>query len=265
MELKVDNKIINYIKLEDEDYISITDMLKSKDGNFFVTDWLRNRNTIEFLGIWEELHNLDFNYGEFAIIKSQAGLNSYKLSVKEWVKKTNAIGIISKAGRYGGTYAHKDIAFEFGMWISPKFKLLLIKEFERLKKEEQKQLGWNAKRELSKINYKIHTDAIKHNLIPIELTKEQINYIYAEEADVLNMALFGQTAKEWRIGNPELEGNIRDYASINELICLANLENLNSVFINDGLSQSIRLERLNKIAISQMQILNNSDTILIDK
>ena len=265
MELKVDNKIINYIKLEDEDYISITDMLKSKNGNFFVTDWLRNRNTIEFLGIWEELHNPDFNYGEFAIIKSQAGLNSYKLSVKEWVKKTNAIGIISKAGRYGGTYAHKDIAFEFGMWISPKFKLLLIKEFERLKKEEQKQLGWNAKRELSKINYKIHTDAIKYNLIPIELTKEQINYIYAEEADVLNMALFGQTAKEWRIGNPELEGNIRDYASINELICLANLENLNSVFINDGLSQSIRLERLNKIAISQMQILNNSDTILIDK
>ena len=264
MELKVDNKIINYMKVEDEDYISITDMLKSKDGNFFVTDWLRNRNTIEFLGIWEELHNPNFNYGEFAIIKSQAGLNSYKLSVKEWVEKTNAIGIISKAGRYGGTYAHKDIAFEFGMWISPKFKLLLIKEFERLKKEEQKQLGWNAKRELSKINYKIHTDAIKHNLIPAELTKEQINYIYAEEADVLNMALFGQTAKEWRIVNHELDGNIRDYASINELICLANLENLNSVFINDGLSQSIRLERLNKIAISQMQVLNNSDTILLE-
>ena len=264
MELKVDNKIINYMKVEDEDYISITDMLRSKDGNFFVTDWLRNRNTIEFLGIWEELHNPTFNYGEFAIIKSQAGLNSYKLSVKEWVEKTNAIGITSKAGRYGGTYAHKDIAFEFGMWISPKFKLLLIKEFERLKKEEQKQLGWNAKRELSKINYKIHTDAIKHKLIPEELTKEQINYIYAEEADVLNMALFGKTAKEWRIDNPELEGNIRDFASINELICLANLENLNSVFINDGLSQSIRLERLNKIAISQMQILNNSDTILLE-
>ena len=264
MELKVDNKIINFMKVEDEDYISITDMLKSKDGNFFVTDWLRNRNTIEFLGIWEELHNPNFNYGEFATIKSQAGLNSYKLSVKEWVEKTNAIGITSKAGRYGGTYAHKDIAFEFGMWISPKFKLLLIKEFERLKKEEQKQLGWNAKRELSKINYKIHIDAIKHKLIPAELTKEQINYIYAEEADVLNMALFGQTAKDWRIGNPKLEGNIRDYASINELICLANLENLNSVFINDGLSQSIRLERLNKIAISQMQILNNSDTILLE-
>ena len=264
MDLKVDNKIINYMKLYDEDYISITDMLKSKDGNFFVTDWLRNRNTIEFLGIWEELHNPNFNYGEFAIIKSQAGLNNYKLSVKDWVEKTNTIGITSKAGRYGGTYAHKDIAFEFGMWISTKFKLLLIKEFERLKKEEQKQIGWNAKRELSKINYKIHTDAIKQNLIPIELTKEQINYIYAEEADVLNMSLFGQTAKDWRINNPELEGNIRDYASINELICLVNLENLNSVFINDGLSQSVRLERLNKIAISQMQILNNSDTILLE-
>ena len=264
MELKVDNKIINYMKVEDEDYISITDMLKSKDGNFFVTDWLRNRNTIEFLGIWEELHNPNFNYGEFAIIKSHAGLNSYKLSVKEWVLKTNAIGITSKSGRYGGTYAHKDIAFEFGMWISPKFKLLLIKEFERLKKEEQKQLGWSAKRELSKINYRIHTDAIRKNLIPIELTKEQINFIYSEEADVLNMALFGQTAKEWRISNPKLNGNIRDYASINELICLANLESLNSVFINDGLSQSIRLERLNKIAISQMQILSNTDTILLE-
>ena len=236
-------------------------MLKSKDGNFFVTDWLRNRNTIEFLGIWEELHNPNFNYGEFAIIKSQAGLNSYKLSVKEWVEKTNAIGIISKAGRYGGTYAHKDIAFEFGMWISPKFKLLLIKEFERLKKEEQKQLGWNAKRELSKINYKIHTNAIKHNLIPAKLTKEQINYVYAEEADVLNMALFGITAKQWREDHPNLDGNIRDYASINELICLANLEKLNSVFINDELSQPMRLEKLNKIAISQMKILKESDNM----
>lgn len=259
MEINVDNQTINYIKIDDEDYISITDMLKSKDGNFFVTDWLRNRNTIEFLGIWEELHNPSFNYGEFAIIKSQAGLNSYKLSVKGWVEKTNAIGIISKAGRYGGTYAHKDIAFEFGMWISPKFKLLLIKEFERLKKEEQKQIGWNAKRELSKINYKIHTSAVKHNLVPLKLTKEQINYVYAEEADVLNMALFGITAKQWREEHPNLEGNIRDYASINELICLANLESLNSVFINDEINQSKRLERLNIIAISQMKILNNSD------
>ena len=252
------------MKIDDEDYISITDMLKSKNGNFFVTDWLRNRNTIEFLGIWEELHNPNFNYGEFAIIKSQAGLNSYKISVKEWVEKTNAIGITSTRGRYGGTYAHKDIAFEFGMWISPKFKLLLIKDFERLKKEEQSMLGWSAKRELSKINYKIHTSAIKNNLIPTKLSKTQINHIYAEEADVLNMALFGQTAKEWRTNNPERDGNIRDYASINELICLANLENINSVLISDGLSQSMRLEQLNKVAISQMQILNNTDTDLMN-
>ena len=258
-ELSVLNQKISYIKIENEDYISITDMLKSKDGDFFVSDWLRNRNTIEFLGIWEEIHNPNFNYGEFATIKSQAGLNSYKISVKEWNEKTNAIGIISKAGRYGGTYAHKDIAFEFGMWISPKFKLLLIKEFERLKAEEQKQIGWNAKRELSKINYRIHTDAIKNNLIPKELSKNQINFVYAEEADVLNMALFGMTAKEWRTNNPDLDGNIRDYATMNELICLANLENLNSVFIKEGLKQSERLEKLNKIAISQMQILNDTD------
>ena len=258
-ELSVLNQKISYIKIENEDYISITDMLKSKDGDFFVSDWLRNRNTIEFLGIWEEIHNPTFNYGEFAIIKSQAGLNSYKISVKEWTKKTNAIGIISKAGRYGGTYAHKDIAFEFGMWISPKFKLLLIKEFERLKAEEQKQIGWNAKQELSKINYRIHTDAIKNNLIPKELSRNQINFVYAEEADVLNMALFGMTAKEWRTNNPDLDGNIRDYATMNELICLANLENLNSVFIKEGLKQSERLEKLNKIAISQMQILNDTD------
>ena len=258
-ELSVLNQKISYIKIDDEDYISITDMLKSKDGDFFVSDWLRNRNTIEFLGIWEEIHNPNFNYGEFAIIKSQAGLNSYKISVKEWTEKTNAIGIISKAGRYGGTYAHKDTAFEFGMWISPKFKLLLIKEFERLKAEEQKQIGWNAKRELSKTNYRIHTDAIKNNLIPKELSKNQINFVYAEEADVLNMALFGMTAKEWRTNNPDLDGNIRDYATMNELICLANLENLNSVFIKEGLKQSERLEKLNKIAISQMQILNDTD------
>ena len=206
-----------------------------------------------------KIHNPNFNYGEFAIIKSQAGLNSYKISVKEWVEKTNAIGIMSKAGRYGGTYAHKDIAFEFGMWISPKFKLLLIKEFERLKAEEQKQIGWNAKRELARINYRIHTDAIKNNLIPKELNKNQINFVYAEEADVLNMALFGVTAKEWRTNNLDLDGNIRDYATMNELICLANLENLNSVFIKEGLKQSERLEKLNKIAISQMQILNDTD------
>ena len=250
IELKVDNQIINYVKIADEDYISLTDMLKSKDGEFFISDWLRNRNTIEFLGIWEEIHNPNFNYGEFAIIKSYAGLNSYKISVKEWVAKTNAIGIISKAGRYGGTYAHKDIAFEFGMWISPKFKLLLIKEFEKLKQLEQKQLGWNAKRELSKINYRIHTDAIKKNLIPSKLTKEQINIVYAEEADVLNMALFGITAKKWKSKNPDKN---------------SNLENLNSVFINDGLNQSERLKRLNSIAISQMKILSEANIKYLNK
>ena len=238
-------------------------MLKSKDGDFFISDWLRNRNTIEFLGIWEELHNPTFNYGEFAIIKSQAGLNSYKISVKEWVNKTNSIGLVAKAGRYGGTYAHKDIAFEFGMWISPKFKLLLIKEFERLKAEEQKQLGWNAKRELSKINYKIHTDAIKKNLIPKQLTKYETSIVYAEEADVLNMALFGMTAKQWRDENAEKEGNIRDYANINELICLANLENINSVYINEGVKQSERLIKLNEIAISQMKILTETNKKLL--
>lgn len=250
---------ITYLNIDNEDYISLTDMLKSKDGDFFISDWLRNRNTIEFLGIWEELHNPNFNYGEFAIIKSQAGLNSYKLSVKEWVNKTNSIGIVAKTGRYGGTYAHKDIAFEFGMWISPKFKLLLIKEFERLKAEEQKQLGWDAKRELSKINYKIHTDAIKKNLIPKELTKYETSIVYAEEADVLNMALFGMTAKQWRDKNPDKQGNIREYATINELICLANLENINSIYINERIEQSERLIRLNKIAISQMEILTKTN------
>ena len=264
-ELNVLNTKITYYNMNDEDYISLTDMLKSKDGDFFISDWLRNRNTIEFLGIWEELYNPNFNYGEFAIIKSQAGLNSYKISVKEWVNKTNSIGIVAKTGRYGGTYAHKDIAFEFGMWISPKFKLLLIKEFERLKAEEQKQLGWDAKRELSKINYKIHTDAIKKNLMPKELTKYETSIVYAEEADVLNMALFGMTAKQWRDKNPDKQGNIRDYANINELICLANLENVNSIYINEGVKQSERLIKLNKIAISQMAILTESNKTMLKK
>ena len=262
-ELNVLDTKITYFNMNNEDYISLTDMLKSKDGDFFISDWLRNRNTIEFLGIWEELHNPIFNYGEFAIIKNQAGLNSYKISVKEWVNKTNSIGIVAKTGRYGGTYAHKDIAFEFGMWISPKFKLLLIKEFERLKAEEQKQLGWDAKRELSKINYKIHTDAIKKNLIPKELTKYETSIVYAEEADVLNMALFGMTARQWRDKNHNKQGNIRDYANINELICLANLENINSIYINEGIKQSERLVRLNKIAISQMEVLTETNKKLL--
>jgi len=247
---------------DDNDYICITDMLKAKDGDFFISDWLRNRNTVEFLGIWEKIYNPTFNYGEFAIIKSQAGLNSYKVSVKEWVQKTNAIGLKATTGRYGGTYAHKDIAFEFGMWISPEFKIFLIKEFQRLKDEEQKQLGWDIKRNLVKINYKIHTDAIKENLIPPTLSKGQITQVYANEADVLNVALFGMTAKQWRDSNLELKGNIRDYANVSQLVCLANLENLNALFINEGMSQSERLEKLNSIAIGQMEILTKDHRVL---
>ncbi|GHU92365.1 hypothetical protein FACS1894202_14800 [Clostridia bacterium] len=246
---------ITVVSIDDRDYISLTDMLKAKDGDFFISDWLRNRNTLEFLGIWEQIHNPDFNYGEFAIIKSQAGLNSYKISVKEWVAKTNAIGLRATAGRYGGTYAYKDIAFEFGTWISPAFKLYLIKEFERLKEEEYRQLGWNIKRNLVKINYRIHTDAIKENLIPPKLTPQQIATIYANEADVLIVALFGVTAKQWRDANPGSKVNIRDYANISQLVCLSNLENLNALFINEGLPQAERLVKLNAIAISQLKLL----------
>ncbi|MCK9452070.1 MAG: KilA-N domain-containing protein [Bacteroidales bacterium] len=253
--LIIKNKEITIIKINNNDYISLTDMLRAKDGDFFISDWLRNRNTLEYLGIWEKLYNLDFNYGEFATIRNQAGLNSFKISVKEFVQKTNAISIQAKTGRYGGTYAHKDIAFEFGMWISPEFKIYLVREFQRLKEEEQTQLGWSAKRELSKINYHIHTDAVKQKLLPAELTAQQISNVYANEADVLNMALFGITAKQWRDVNPELKGNIRDYGSINELICLSNIENLNAVFINENMPQSERLVKLNQIAIQQMKIL----------
>lgn len=213
--ITVQNTQVTVIKVNSDDYISLTDMLKAKDGDFFFSNWLRNRNTIEFLGIWEKLMNPDFNCAEFDIIKSQAGLNRFRLSAKEWMEKTHAIGILSKAGRYGGTYAHKDIAFEFAMWISPEFKVYLIREFQRLKDDEQKQIGWSAKRELSKINYRIHTDAIKHNLIPAEVTQVQASIIYAEEADVLNVAMFGITARQWRETHPDLKGNIRDYASIN--------------------------------------------------
>lgn len=240
-------------------------MLKAKDGDFFFSNWLRNRNTVEFLGIWEQLNNPNFNCAEFDIIKSQAGLNNYRLSAKEWMEKTKAIGIISKAGRYGGTYAHKDIAFEFAMWISPEFKVYLIREFQRLKEEEQKQIGWSAKRELSKINYRIHTDAIKKHLIPEEVTASQASVIYAEEADVLNVAMFGMTAKQWHEKNPDLKGNIRDYASINELICLSNMENLNAVFIDQGVPQPERLIKLNKIAIHQMSVLENNNSRIILK
>ena len=233
-------------------------MIKAKDGDFFVTDWLRNRNTLEFIGIWEKVYNPNFNCGEFAVIKSQAGLNRFKISVKEFVERTNAISLQAKAGRYGGTYAHKDIAFEFAMWISPEFKIYIVKEFQRLKEEEQRQIGWSAKRELSKINYRIHTDAIKRNIIPEVVTPQQASIIYAHEADVLNVAMFGMTAREWRDANPEKKGNIRDYATINELICLSNMENLNAVFIDQGLPQCERLIKLNRIAIQQMRVLEEN-------
>jgi len=202
-----------------------------------------------------------FNYGKFAVIKSQAGLNSYKISVKEWVEKTNAIGIKATAGRYGGTYAHKDIAFEFGMWISAEFKIYLIKEFQRLKDEEHKQLGWDIRRNLAKINYRIHTDAIKENLIPPELTPGQMSLIYASEADVLNMALFGMTAKQWRDSHPGDKGNIRHYANVSQLVCLSNLENLNALFIQEKTPQAERLRKLNQIAIHQMKLLTEDSRI----
>ncbi|MCD6367246.1 MAG: KilA-N domain-containing protein, partial [Bacteroidales bacterium] len=226
-----------------------------ENGLVLIEKWLRNKNTIEFLGIWEEIYNPDFNSPEFEGIKNQAGLNRFALSVKQWVQKTNSIGIIAKAGRYGGTYAHKDIAFEFASWISPKFKIFLIKEFQRLKDEEQKLLGWDIKRNLTKINYRIHPDAIKANLLPDSLSKKQISIVYANEADVLNMALFGKTAKQWREESPDKKGNIRDYANVSQLVCLVNLENLNAVFINEGYEQSLRLKKLNQIAIQQMKIL----------
>ena len=248
--------VINTVN--NEDYISITDIAKYKDEertDYIIQNWLRNRNTIEFLGIWEKLNNPDFNPIEFEGFRNQAGLNSFVLTSKKWIESTNAIGIVSKPGRYGGTYAHKDIAFEFTSWVSVEFKLYLIKEFQRLKDQEQGQLDWNIKRNLTKINYRIHTDAIKENLIPKELTGKEKSMIYASEADVLNMALFGITAKEWRENNPDKTGNVRDYANVSQLVCLSNLESLNAVLINDGLEQSQRLEKLNKIAISQMKIL----------
>lgn len=246
---------IGVVTQDGKDFISLTDMLKAKDGEYFISDWLRNRNTIEFLGIWEKVFNPDFNYGEFDIIKSQAGLNSYRLSVKEWVAKTNAIGLRATTGRYGGTYAHKDIALEFAAWISVEFKLYLIKEFQRLKEDERKTLDWDVRRNLAKINYRIHTDAIQQNLIPAALSKTQTSHVYANEADVLNVALFGRTAREWRDANPGLKGNIRDDANGAQLVCLSNLESLNAELIKQGVAQSNRLQKLNKIAIDQMKLL----------
>ena len=269
--INVQNTEITVLNIEETDYISLTDMAGAKENDARAADviknWLRNRYTIEFLGTWEMIHNPDFKVVEFDHFRKEAGLPTFVLSCSEWIEKTNAIGIIVKKGRYGGTYAHRDIAFEFGSAISVSFKLYLIEEFQRLKAEEQKQLGWNAKRELAKINYRIHTDAIKQNLIPPELTPQQKSFVYADEADMLNVAMFGKTAKQWREENPDLKGNIRDYATINQLICLSNMENLNAVFINDGLEQSERLIKLNKIAIQQMKVLENVEerTLLTDK
>jgi hypothetical protein len=259
--IEVQGTAIAILSYKDEDFISLTDMLKAKDGDFFISDWLRNRNTVEFLGVWESIYNQSFNYGEFAIIKSQAGLNSYKISVKEWVEKTNAIGLKAAAGRYGGTFAHKDIAFEFGMWISAEFKIYLIKEFQRLKEDENRRLSlaWNLNRTLSKLNYRIHTDAVKAHLIPSEVTPAQAAITYASEADLLNVALFGHTARQWRDANPKLEGNVRDHAGIEQLLVLANMEGMNAEFIHMGLAQGERLKRLNQIAIRQMQVLTSSN------
>ena len=257
--IKVNDTEISVISFEEKDYISLTDMVRNiENGLALIEKWLRNKNTIEFMGIWEEMYNPIFNSPEFEGIKNEAGLNRFVMSVKQWISKTNAIGIVAKSGRYGGTYAHKDLAFEFASWVSPQFKLYLIREYQRLKDEEQKQLGWSAKRELSKINYRIHTDALKRNIIPEEVTPRQASIIYANEADVLNVAMFGMTAKQWRDANPDKKGNIRDYATINELICLSNMENLNAVFIDQGLPQGERLIKLNQIAIQQMNVLEDN-------
>ena len=258
--ITIQNTDINITRYNDEDYISLTDMARSQMQEHIIFRWLSLKSTIEYIGEWEMLYNPNFNCTEFGTIKNAAGSNNFVLSVKTWIEQTGAIGIRSKAGRYGGTYAHRDIAYNFGMWLSPKFQLLLVKEYQRLKAEEQRMLGWSAKRELSKINYRIHTDAIKQHLIPLEITPSQANVIYANEADVLNVAMFGMTAKQWRDANPEMKGNIRDYATINELICLSNMENLNSVFIEQGLSQGERLFKLNQIAIHQMNVLKSSDS-----
>lgn len=256
--LNVNGQEVAIITKLEKDYISLTDIAKHKSPDTpadIVKNWLRSRSTIDFLGLWEKLNNSEFKLVEFDQFRNEAGTNYFILSPQKWIEKTNAIGIISKSGRYGGTFAHKDIAFEFASWISSEFKLYLITEFQRLKEEEHRQLGWDIRRNLSKINYRIHTNAIKEKLIPEELTKKEISIIYATEADVLNMALFGMTAKIWREKHPDKKGNIRDYAEVSQLVCLSNLENLNATFINDGMTQPERLEKLNKIAINQMKLL----------
>lgn len=256
--IEVKGTEITILSSKGNDYISLTDMVRNFDGGgSLIEQWLKNKDTVLFLGVWEELNNPDFNSPEFEGIKNEAGRNSFYLSAKKWIEKTNAKGLIASAGRYGGTYAHKDITFEFGSWLSPEFKLYLIKEFQRLKESENDRLKleWNLQRTLAKVNYRIHTDAIKENLLPKSLSKSQITFTYTNEADLLNVALFGMTAKEWREANPKLEGNIRDYTGIEQLVVLSNLESINAVLIHQGLSQSERLNQLNQIAITQMNSL----------
>lgn len=254
--INVKGTAITVVAQNDFDYLSLTDMTVGfKEGSGLIGKWITNKNTLEYLGIWEKINNPNFNYPEFGVIEQEAGVNRFIMSVGQWAERTKAAGLLVKAGRYGGTYAHKDIAFHFAMWLSPEFQIYLINEFQRLKEEEQKHLGWSATRELTKLNYHIHTDAIKRNLIPTELTPAQTAMVYATEADVLNVALFGMTAKQWRESNPDLKGNMRDYATINELICLANMENLNAVFIQEKIPQNERLIKLNQIAIQQMKVL----------
>jgi len=264
--IEVQGAVITVLSGKASNYISLTDIAKFKNPDHsddVIRNWLRNRNTVEFLGVWERLNNPDFNPVEFDGIRIQTGLNSFTLTPKQWIEKTRAIGITSQAGRYGGTYAHKDIAFEFASWVSVEFKLYLIKEFQRLKDDENRRLSlaWNLNRTLSKLNYRIHTDAVKAHLIPPEVTPAQAAITYATEADVLNVALFGQTAKQWRDANPKLEGNMRDHASIEQLLVLANIEGMNAEFIHMALPQGDRLKRLNAIAIRQMQTLTASNAL----
>ena len=264
--IEVQGTAITVLTQAIDDYISLTDIAKHKEPNrsdHVIQNWMRNRNTIEFLGVWERLNNVDFKPLEFEGFKNRAGLNSFVLTPRQWIDVTNAIGLVSKSGRYGGTYAHKDIAFEFASWISVEFKLYLIKEFQRLKEDENRRLSlaWNLNRTLSKLNYRIHTDAIKAHLIPAAVTPAQAAITYANEADMLNVALFGQTAKQWRDANPKLEGNMREYATIEQLLVLANIEGMNAELIHMGLSQGDRLKRLNEIAIRQMQVLTSASAI----
>ncbi|MEI6324436.1 MAG: KilA-N domain-containing protein [Gemmataceae bacterium] len=264
LKMEVQGKEITVISKEQRDYISLTDIAKYRNSDApadIVKNWLRTKSTIEFLGLWEHLNNPGFKLVEFDQFRNEAGANHFVLSPHKWIETTNATGLISKAGRYGGTYADKDIAFEFASWVSVEFKLYLIKEFQRLKDDERKQLGWDIRRNLTKINYRIHTNAIKENLIPPELALFQMNLIYALEADVLNMALFGMTAKAWRDANPNEKGNIRDYANVSQLVCLSNLENLNALFIQEKTPQAERLRKLNQIAIQQMRLLTDDTRI----